>query len=648
MVTALQAKLVARLLVADGLPWKSFFLQWLHRDRACLLAHPTLPARLVDHLGYGLRVLFTTLTLATASIPPRQLAYLAAFRLLRPHRASADPLAFLDILQEPLWFSNQVTDGRGRPLTGSHVAPLLAFGVATVGQLLAIGPTLPAAEASMASSVRQLLPAAWVETLGVAQAASAGGGMSSWSLHPAMGIVLCQPGGLSVGNAGAQHAYHVLPSGALQPMPHAPPVGGTDLLPVHVVSYVEPGTSGLHLVSAVSASGLWNAGLWAFGTRPLPAYAVREGCQRAVLVKGVGSDASFQPGRPVRPRIWEDDWGAGGVPAQGLRACEACWRRPEPVVGGRRPAGAPLDVPSWQRRSAPRMAPRDRTELPTSPPVPVPLIDAPSDPLTLSPHARQPWGTVWSDLLDGDLDRTHRVLAWRILHASVMCGAFARHVHQLPEQASAACPHVGCAGVLQDLSHLFLTCPLADAVWHWISQVWVLLAGGSPPPLAASVLLAGDRRVWQPAQAFRAVWLRLRLLTLHELWKAACKARMQACTVTAHGIALRLLAGFRKLLARDWFRVDMRLSDLGACPQWLLARNPTLTVQSFQQRWGPSGAFFSFVAAAGSKPKVHILWDADTPASVPAVPQMVPFFEPQPANLDLFQHDSDVDMYESD
>ena len=69
---------------------------------------------------------------------------------------------------------------------------------------------------------------------------------------------------------------------------------------------------------------------------------------------------------------------------------------------------------------------------------------------------------------------------------------------------------------------------------------------------------------------------------LHAIWCAACYARSGRGSASAHGIAARVLCHCRKLMFQHWFRVDLRRGQLAACPQWLLSRDPTITLGTFQ------------------------------------------------------------------
>ena len=275
-------------------------------------------------------------------------------------------------------------------------------------------------------------------------------------------------------------------------------------------------------------------------------------------------------------------------------------------------------------------------------------VDADSDPLAAPAlPALPPWASVWGRLCVLDLDRDHRILAWRILHMAVCCEAY-RHYIGVADGPVSGCPHSCCAGVLQTVSHMFLSCPIAGQVWDWAIQVWARVSGGSCPPIAASVLLADDVSVWRPVAALSTLWTRFRLSVLHALWSATGRARHGHSAECARSVCARIVAVNRKLMMRHWFRVDLRLTDLHACPQWLLARNPSISLAQFQGWWCPLGALCRVDVVAGQQPKLRALWTAHHPVPLPPAPiQSHDVGGEAIANVDLGEdlYPSDVDSY---
>ena len=103
---ALQARNISRLLEPEAHAWKAFFAQWLARDPAWREAHPAVALRDLDRWGLGLAALVFDVPMCARDLPPRVLAYIQAFRALRPHRAySVHDTPYEALLQEPLYFN---------------------------------------------------------------------------------------------------------------------------------------------------------------------------------------------------------------------------------------------------------------------------------------------------------------------------------------------------------------------------------------------------------------------------------------------------------------------------------------------------------------------------------------------------------------
>ena len=219
-----------------------------------------------------------------------------------------------------------------------------------------------------------------------------------------------------------------------------------------------------------------------------------------------------------------------------------------------------------------------------------------------------PWAGVWSRLQDMELDRDHRALAWRILHASVLCGAFRMHLGRSPEQ-DAVCPFLCCDHVPQ--THV---CPIARSAWLWVLDVWHQLTGHRPQ-LSASVLLADDVRVWRPATAQRMLWTRLRLATLHALRAVVCRVRMHGGQATARDVAAKVITACRRMMARHWPRVGMTVSDL-TTPQWMAGRDLAITVETFIAWWCCRNGLCK-VAGPEAAPHVTMLWTLENPVPAP-------------------------------
>ena len=128
MIDSLQAKIIARLLEPDHLPWKAFFRTHFHRST----------------LQYGPRSLFLTKRTQDLGFQNRRATdYVASFRRLLPHRlVPPSSLTRDQVLREPLFYNAQVTENNlPLPATGVWL-PMVLAGVTSAGHLLHPPPDL--------------------------------------------------------------------------------------------------------------------------------------------------------------------------------------------------------------------------------------------------------------------------------------------------------------------------------------------------------------------------------------------------------------------------------------------------------------------------------------------------------------------------
>ena len=115
-----------------------------------------------------------------------------------------------------------------------------------------------------------------------------------------------------------------------------------------------------------------------------------------------------------------------------------------------------------------------------------------------------PWGEAWRVVLDRRLDRSQRILAWRILHGTLRIGAFLLRTG-VGMRAQHVCPHACCSAVPATLAQIFVTCPMAAAVVAWVSATWAALMGESGPPHSADLVLADDCRALAPSMPLQGL-----------------------------------------------------------------------------------------------------------------------------------------------
>ena len=303
---------------------------------------------------------------------------------------------------------------------------------------------------------------------------------------------------------------------------------------------------------------------------------------------GGSGSGSGSGGLSALERIWQASF-------QERQAAEALEADPSQLGPGVRNAA---DLPPWMRPTSPSGRPSLLGRRPHPEPdgpspaarLPQPAADDTVDPLA----PREPCGfrPIWERLRDPAIDRQHRALAWRVLHAAVPVGALRYHLDGRLPSPTALCPLPCCAAhpALEGLSHAFLSCPASAPAIAWLGALWGAIAGEAPP-LTVAVLLADDQRVWAPAggEGLRRLWAILRTATLHALWHCRSRAASIVGSLAA-AAAARVVVHIRAAIQRDWRRAssDVRLlSDLPA--DAFRGRDPALTTAAFEQLWAVGG-----------------------------------------------------------
>lgn len=274
--------------------------------------------------------------------------------------------------------------------------------------------------------------------------------------------------------------------------------------------------------------------------------------------------------------------GAPQLPAElrGLAGLEERWRQSASA-----PAEPPDQVdrlPAWldlAAAPAPRVHPRERASA---------RLDAAPAPPVLRPGFSQ----TWQRLADPTLHRPYRITCWRMLHGTLGCNAFLRHVRGSAPVADAMCAAPACSAqpALETLSHAFLDCPAAAPAIDWLLATWAALTQQPQPPRCASVLLADDLEDWPgrpPDGGTLALWTRLRVAVLGAIWELRCSRPSDGESFSRQAVhlALRHLLG---ALQRDWGRTqgDVRHLDAGGfCLDWWRGVDTVLTVDQFQKQW---------------------------------------------------------------
>ena len=641
MIDSLQAKIIARLLEPDHLPWKAFFRTHFLRST----------------LQYGPRSLFLTKRTQDLGFQNRRATgYVASFRRLLPHRlVPPSSLTRDQVLREPLFYNAQVTENNlPLPATGVWL-PMVLARVTSVGHLLHPPPDLPAA---LLHRMHTALPVCWSALLWAPDPPPA-----CWYIDTRFSdrLLLARPDPALPGQP-VWSSFTILPDNSVRELPFCPALPPLPIPRALVVAWDSsrpwrPGhtpkvglSSGQYFVGENTSSVL-DPALWGFGKRLCTQLVVREAADRLTNVIAARRQLIAQPAQPCRPAIWEDDWEAAELDPRGLRAKEIRWCRelvsrgsggvrPEGegalegggeggIRDGREPGlivglgigvdpGGPLGASSsrardqdgldysqgapWMRSSSDsrqhwRARQLAAVEMDQQQHQPQQQLSMPLDDTqnACSPQPDTPapaWAPLWSRIHDLGLDRQHRLTAWRLLHGAIWCGAFRAYISRCKQQLSleeasllAACPRPACQGQPETLTHLFLTCPSSQRVWTWISAIWTRLSGSQGPPLSAALLMADDQRHWQSEAHLQPLWTQLRIATLAAIHSARTQRR-KGIPTTATSVAARLVHQMRSAMLRDWQRVRGRnslaaLADGVCCSTWLKGRQPFISLEQF-------------------------------------------------------------------
>ena len=594
MISALHAKVWARLLSPPPLLWKSL-LRWR------LTQGPS--------AGWGLGA-FAPLShypLHHVSASPRIRAYMRAFRALHCHRtAPISSLSVEHVLVERLFYNDAICTRDGRMLTGPGWKPLADAGITSVLRLLhaLIDPATPPPLRTLCFAVALPSQCATLHTM------EALNGALRWRMV-APDVVLDTA-------ATPPLQYQVQPGGVLLP----------DLQPLAVVASLEhapacvvmeppqredrpPEAAGppaaalaARLVGPIDTTHV-HPSAWQYGCTPVHAYVVHSANTRLLHIAAMAA----LPGFTV---------GAGAVP----RAAACCLLAREASLharfaefvqahgrGKRRHPVAAEELrsvyhASWMDAPGPRAHYRDRRLLCREGPGVGQPRQAPGngrrttggDVLRLPPVAAgAAHQGVWSVLAAVPVDRVVRFTVWRAMHAALPCGAHRLHAAAADaavDPASVACPC--CPGVLQTLSHLLVVCPVARSVWHWVWGLWSRVGGPTPPAPSVDLCVVADPAVWQPPAALATLWHALRCLTLQALWSTASAPRgadgPPVAPAAARVVAV-LVASVRTHALRDWTRVvsDPRLCMPGTYSSWFRGRDARMSREDFAARWCAGG-----------------------------------------------------------
>ena len=605
----LQGKVGARLLHPARHPWKVLMQE---RLRAAL---PALGAAV---LVSGLQVSATQLR------DRRLLAYVRGFQLTCPHRLVLPPALSPAQLGVERLFHNRQIQRAGQQLRASAHQELVTAGVLTVAQLAAVvNGAQPAPPAAL--WVWECVPESW-------RARVVQEGEGGWQLAAALGVVR--------GADGAQ--FDVREDGMLLER-EEPLAGPLAWEPCCVVGCPlqprDPRSPSVPFLLGPWSDVQVDPSVWGWGEQPLPAFTVKAAAVRQVQMRAAAKgDGWYAVGVGRRPKLWDPPAGAPGGSEQhsGLQRMETLWQHDYEVAvrqassrgraGGRRAAEFQVEVHPCQRLgqrqpragvwtrvaarkaageagaggggAAARLRRRAAPSLQADDTKDAAAKTEPASEAERTTHAAV--RGVWARLRAADLPREQYSTAYRILHGKLYVGGFLCHIGALEEPGLACCTHADCGGVLETLTHAFLTCPAVAPVAPWVCQVFAAAAGGPAPPATAAVLLADNWDGWQPPEGTAQLWTSLRAAFLHTVWQQRCQRSLAGREFTAAGVCAAVVAAVRAAIQRDWARVTQDLVGLSGAPrEWFRGRDPTLKLDSFRERWGQSGALYMLEGGDG-------------------------------------------------
>jgi len=666
---AQQAAIVARFLRPTRAMWKTCFAQWLGRPAQWCAARPDLPVRPVDGLGLGARLIFSTYKLRTADAPLRVRLAVMAFRSLAPHRVDP-PTTPAAILLEPVFHNSAIGPVK------QHMRGLTAAGVRRVGDIRreVRGPEVGAADPGQVRAVLGAMPPSWRDAAATVEDPAPE--WVTCGIRP--GEVWRELRSVSpttpnvwqvfvLRDPVASTCQQLVPSGAyvLPGGPH-----DQNLTPANVNQLTAPcGNSHFCLLSGTHLDK-FDPRPWGCGPLRVQQITVAFAAQRLRDLELWRKDPEHYANRPVRPATWEDDPLEGAPPQQrGLRVQEAKQLAQvlgqtaageaegelapgDAGVGARETGGfgtgagtggtrkrlrdaAPAEAQPgpkrrthWRERVAAREEAAEQTEsaaaeggagFPAGPrerrkdlrPPADGMVDVLAPPIGADPAT--PWGHVWRGPAHCGLTNVEKACAFRVLHGNTFTGVFKAYVRRGTRE-ECFCTYGPCgANTPETLRHLFLDCPLARRTWTWLQQVWVAL-GDTAFPLSPAVLLTDDTRLWAPAPPLRALWLRMRVITLTALWKANCRRR-HGEIVNPTLVTASIISSTRTAIARDAALVTAERPSVDTVRgDTLPVRLPPLTRETFLARWGHQGVLCHWLEGAGAP---IIAFNCVRPAAVP-------------------------------
>jgi exonuclease III len=647
-VTALQAKIAARLLHPQPFPWKDWMAHAFQRS------HPTL----------GVKVMVSRKQPQARDLPgqpslgQRRLAYWKALHQLQPFRfVPPTHLTAGHVRSESICYNARISSNGIDHLTS--LPAHLPSSCTTVGALPA---HLASDDVSVAAAAQRIFDALPVE----------------WQEHAALGPMRQPVWEVSADGKVVRHARDATVPWCIvrqdKSLIYAPahiqgaqPPGGWKpaalcFMPSKYVPAALLPTGGhlhgrLHgpdhqpFLLAPWAEAPLDPNVWAIGDdMPLSHLTVQAARRRLLhlsLVKT--SKGEYVPGEGARPR----SWGQAGVPTSGVMAWDqrrqaelqqhrqGVVRRGSPSnhTAGAASTSAAIYSAPWMQPSPTRTHPIQRAQATQAAAAATgsgqparQRFDDSTDQAPLSKQ-RQPWKRVYKLMWQSGLEREAIHFAWRLMHqglnigsyrlpgmlrsgnaagladclcAAASCAGPGAQVMQLGTVGFLVGTHTTDTGPLESHLHAFWECPMVQPAVKWLWDLWQKISG-QPPPLNPAILIVGDPSLWSPPPALCLLWLRLRVTFLHTLWKLRLRRRLTNRPVTSPAIVAATAATLERAMRADFLCATEDLpKKSGLGQRWFRSRKQKLTLRDFEQLWCVRGVLANTVHGTTPSLSVHV------------------------------------------
>lgn len=584
--TSLQAKVVSRFLEPERLPWKLFFATHFSSMIPSHGARWIFSSRRTQDLGI---------------VNLRARTYVSSFRKLEIGRGQEVSYTAAHVLSESLIYNPDIKLG-GNHLTPTNLHPSLSSnGIFSLYQLHVQRDTIPQ---EVFETIMTILPSDWRDVLAASDTETDtwlwDGDKTVWQKQTAGGVV-------------SWSTYNVLQNKRLaiacapsSPTPEATAAAVTQWDPGRKwrPGKRHPSDQGHYLLGEISPASIFPE-VWSVGGMAADEMVVRQCSLRITMSDAIQAKVLLKEQKCVRPALWdrvtstentglEDRWiskiqefrNAPQLASSSSQANTRSFSDVDYAAGQAWMSQPQRPRPHW----------RERLDVAAV----TPPVEIQSDDQALLP-LEEPWTLSWKRLQGTNLDRQHRHIAWRVLHATLPCGALNayRLIARAPIDAAtltaalqrADCPF--CDGHIHTLSHMLVDCQVAAQVWSWATNVWTKATLLPAPHISHGLILLDDRREWNVPKEAESLWTDLRLIVMAGLYTVSLQ-KVKGLPVTGHTVAAYAVHHMRSAITKDWLRIEhpqggvsvLNALSLDVCSSsYLRGRKPGISASFFAAKW---------------------------------------------------------------